>query len=168
MLAPICSVAFDYAVDTVIFEGAAGTTKIKITASTRPFVRAAHKTTELRNAGTQGKQDWRSATVDGKRVIGTDQTLPKDGLPQLSALNIWFGDAKISVPAEHLNHVFLPHMLPATIQKGYAETLVAISADAKAIHLSLGVGDGGGSGTYDLLIESDGTVSASPVRRPGP
>ena len=162
------TMSFDYPKDSVIYEGAAGETKVKITASTRPFTRADHRTTELRNVGSEEKQNWRSATVDGKQVVGTDQTLPEDGLPQLSALTVWFGDTKVTVPAEYLNHVFLPHTRPAAIQNGFAHTLVAFSADAKAVLLSLGVGDGGCSATYDLLILADGTVSTSTVQRPEP
>ncbi|MGV3664104.1 MAG: hypothetical protein ACO1TE_28285 [Prosthecobacter sp.] len=158
--------AFDYPKDVVIYEGAVGGTKVKITASARPFSRASHKTTELRNAGTEEQQDWKAATVDGKEVVGMDQTLPNDGIPQLSALTVWFGDQQVSVPAEHLKHVFLPHLRPAEIRKGYAHTLVAFSADARAVILSLGVGDGGGSSTYDLQISADGMVSTSPVQRP--
>lgn len=168
LLLAVPTMAFDYPKDSVIYEGAAGATKVKITASTRPFAREDHRTTELRNAGSGEKHDWRPATVDGKPVIGTDQTLPVDGIPQLSALTVWFGDTEVAVPAEYLNHVFLPHMHPASIQKGFAHTLVAFSADAKAVLLSLGVGDGGGSGSYDLLIFADGTVSTSKVQRPEP
>jgi len=56
------TMAFDYPKDSVIYEGAAGATKVKITASTRPFARADHKTTELRNMDSEVKQAWWSAT----------------------------------------------------------------------------------------------------------
>jgi hypothetical protein len=164
----VSAMAFDYPKDTVIYEGAVGTTKVKITGSARPFSRALHKTTELRNAGTEEKQDWRSATVDGKEVVGTDQTLPKDGLPQLSSLTVWFGEQRISVPAEFLHHVFLPRLDPATFAEAYISTIVAFSADGKALYLSLGVGDGGGAGTYDLRIRADGAVSTTPIHSPEP
>jgi hypothetical protein len=36
------------------------------------------------------------------------------------------------------------------------------------IFISLGVGDGGGSGTYDLRIAADGIVSTEPLHRPEP
>jgi hypothetical protein len=159
------SFGFDYDKDVILYEGAAGTTKVKITASERPFSKTAHNTTELRNAGTEEKQDWRSATVDGKDVVGTDQTLPADGLPQLSALTVWFSEKKVSVPVEFLHHVFLPHLRPAVFTGDYADTLVAISADGKSLFLSLGVGDGGGASTYDLQIRADGTVSTKSLNR---
>ncbi|MCB1209554.1 MAG: hypothetical protein KDK97_09520 [Verrucomicrobiales bacterium] len=162
------AVAFDYPKDAVIYDGAVGTTKVKITASAQPFSRAAHKTTELRNAGTKEKQDWKSATVDGKNVVGTDQTLPIDGLPQLSALTVWFGEQRVSIPVEYLHHVFLPRLEPATFTDAYIDTLVAFSADGKALYLSLGVGDGGGAGTYDLRIRADGKVFTTPIQRPNP
>ncbi len=160
--------AFDYPEDVVLYEGAVAGTAVKVTASARPFSRAAHQTTELRNTGSEAQPNWRPATVDGRPVIGYDQTLPADGVPQLSALTVWFGLRKVSVPALHLHHVFLPHLRPASIAKGHAHTLVAFSADAGAVAVSLGVGDGGASGTYDLLIMADGTISTEPVRRPEP
>jgi hypothetical protein len=162
------AVAFDYPMHAVIYEGAVGTTKVKITASARPFDRTAHQVTELRNVGTAEKEDWRSATIDGVAVVGTDQTLPKNGLPQLSSLTIWFGTTKVDVPARHLHHVFLPDLDPATFKGNYVHTLVAFSADAGAVFISLGVGDGGGSGTYDLRVTADGTVSTEPLHRPEP
>lgn len=160
--------AFDYAKDFVVYEGAVGSTKVKITASERPFSRAAHKTTDLHNAGSEEKPDWKPATVDGRGVVGTDQTLPRDGLPQLSALTVWFGDRKVSVPDEHLHHIFLPHLDAATFRDGYIDTLVAFSPDGKALYLSLGVGDGGGTSTYDLQVRADGTVTTKPIQRPEP
>ena len=162
------AVAFEYPKDAVIYEGSVGTTPVKITASARPFDRTAHKVTELRNVGTAEKEDWRSATIDGVEVVGTDQTLPKDGLPQLSSLTIWFGTTKVDVSKRHLHHVFLPHLGAATFKKSYAHTLIAFSADARAVFISLGVGDGGGSGTYDLRVTADGTVSTEPLHRPEP
>lgn len=51
--------AFDYAKNFVVYEGAVGSTKVKITASERPFSRAAHKTTDLHNAGSEEKPDWK-------------------------------------------------------------------------------------------------------------
>jgi hypothetical protein len=162
------ALAFDYPKDAVIYEGTVGTTKVKITGSARPFSRASHKTTELRNAGTEEKQDWRSATVDGKQVVGTDQTLPADGVPQLSALIVWFGETRISVPDDHLHHVFLPSLSAAKFSDDYVPTLVAFSADGQAVYISLKVGDGGGTGTYDLQIRADGTVSTKRIERPEP
>lgn len=160
--------AFDYPTDAVIFEGSVGSTPVKITASARPFDRTAHKVTELRNVGTAEKEDWRSATIDGVAVVGTDQTLPRDGLPQLSSLTIWFGTTKVDLPVRQLHHVFLPHLDAATFRGNYVHTLVAFSADAKAVFISLGVGDGGSSGTYDLRVTADGIVSTGPLHRPGP
>ena len=162
------AMSFDYPKNTLIYEGAVGTTKVKITGSARPFARKAHKTTELRNVGTDGKEESKSATVDGRRVVGTDMTLPEDGLPQLSNLTVWFGDIKVSVPDKHLHHVFLPWLQPATFTSETIDTLVAFSADGKAVYLSLAVGDGGGAGTYGWIIRSDGTVSSAPIQRPEP
>jgi hypothetical protein len=162
------SFSFDYAKDVVVYEGAVGSTKVKITASERPFSRAVHKTTEIHNAGSEEKPEWKAATIDGKSVVGTDQTLPRDGLPQLAALTVWFGEKKVSVPVEYLNHVLLPHLEAATFKDGWIDTLVVFSSDGKALHLSLGVGDGGGTGTYDLRIRADGTVTTEPIQRPEP
>lgn len=162
------AVAFDYPKDAVIYEGSVGTTPVKITASARPFDRTAHKVTDLRSVGTAEKEDWRSATIDGIEVVGTDQTLPRDGLPQLASLTIWFGTTKVDLPVRHLHHVFLPHLDAATFRGNYVHTLVAFSADAKAVFISLGVGDGGGSGTYDLRVTADGAVSNEPLYRPEP
>lgn len=162
------ALAFDYPPKVILYEGAVAGREVRITASARPFSQAAHHTTELRNAGTEAQPDWRPATVDGKPVVGTDQTLPADGVPQLSELVVWFGAQKVAVPASHLRHVFVPHLRPAIIEKGAADTLVAFSADGSTVLLSLGVGDGGGTGTYSLLITADGTVSTAPLQRPEP
>jgi len=168
LLVSAAMMAFDYPQDAVIYEGAAGDTKVKITASVRPFSRASHTTTELQGAGSEKGRGAEPATVDGKVVVGTDRTLPEDGVPQLSNLTIWFGERKVSVPTAYLYHVFVPNLRPANIQKGHAHTLVAFSADARAVWLSLGVGDGGGSSTYSLIVTVDGKVSLAPVQRPEP
>jgi hypothetical protein len=162
------AIAFDYPKDAVIYDGAAGSTKIKITGSARPFSRASHKTKDFQPVGVAGHENGRCATVDGQPVVGTDQTLPKDGIPQLAALTVWFGETKVSVPDKHLHHVFLPSLRPATFEREFIDTLVSVSADGKAVYLSLAVGDGGGAGTYGLVIRADGTIISGSIRRPEP
>ena len=159
----------EYPKDAVLYSGSVGGTEVKVTASCRPFDRSAHKTTPLINRGTEDRPDWRSATVDGIDVVGTDETLPKDGTPQLSTMTIVFGTKRVQVPAKHLHHVFLPNLFPATFSSDhYVSTLIAFSADAKAVYISLGVGDGGGAGTYTLFVTDDGKIDSKPIQRPEP
>lgn len=159
----------EYPKDAVLYSGSVGGTEVKVTASCRPFDQSAHKTTPLINRGTEDRPDWRSATVDGIDVVGTDETLPKDGTPQLSTMTIVFGTKRVEVPAKHLHHVFLPNLFPATFSRDhYVSTLIAFSADAKAVYISLGVGDGGGAGTHTLFVTDDGTTDSKPIQRPEP
>lgn len=162
------AMAFDYPKDAVLYEGSVGSTKVKVTASARPFSRAAHQTTELRVVDSGNGEKVYPATVDGEVVYGTDLTVPEDGIPQLSALTVWFGDTKVDVPERYLHHVFLPWLSPATFRGEFIDTLVAFSADGKAVYISLGIGDGGAAGTYSLIIRADSTITTAPIQRPEP
>ncbi len=155
--------------DVVIFEGSAANTKIRIEASERPFDPALHKLTELHNAGTETEPNWMGATIDGSPVIGTDQTVPPKGLPQLDRLTVFFGDKKVDVPRKLLHRVFSPHLThdPGKFTNEYADTIISISADAKCVIVDLGVGDGGGTAAVVFVISHDGTVTTEYPQRPG-
>jgi hypothetical protein len=168
IVSAIQALGFEYPVDSVIYEGSIGNTKVKVTGSARPFVKAVHRTSELQISGSDDKQGSRPATVDEKSVVGTDQTLPKDGLPQLSALTVWFGSSKVEVPVEFLHHVFLPKLRTASFKAESVDTLIAFSTDGRTAYISLAVGDGGGAGTYNLFVGADGSVSTKPIQRPEP
>jgi len=162
------AMAFDYPKDAVLYEGSVGSMKVKVTASARPFSRAAHQTTDLRVVGSGDEEKVFPATVDGESVYGTTATLPEDGVPQLSALTVWFGETKVDVPQRYLDHVFLPWLKPASFSSQVIDTLVAFSADGKAVYISLGVGDGGGASAYDLVVCADGMIRTAPIQRPEP
>lgn len=94
--------------------------------------------------------------------------MPRAGIPQLSQIYVQFGDKRIDVPARLLTHVFIPHRGPAAFDHRYADSLVSVSADGRAVLISLGVGDGGGTGTYSLYVAADGTVTNKEPQRPEP
>lgn len=170
------------AADQVLYSGAVDGVEVKVVGSSRPFKRSDHRTTELVNAGTQTEPKWRSATVDGAPVVGTDRTIPKDGVPQLASLSVWFGPKRVEVPPRFLNHVFLPHLKPAVFsghqviaraasprfiaQMGpLVSNLVTFSADGEAVFISLGVGTSGSAGSYDFFVTRKGEVTVGgPVR----
>jgi hypothetical protein len=156
--------------DVVIYEGTVAGTSIRVEASERAFDPAAHRTTDLRNAGTEKEPNWIGATIDGTPVIGTDQTLPPKGFPQLDRLTIFFGDKKVDVPRKLLHRVFLPHLShdPGKFTNVYADTIISISTDAKCVIVDLGVGDGGGTASTVFVINSDGAVTDEYPRRPEP
>jgi len=156
--------------DVVIFDGSASGTKIRIEASEKPFQPADHKLTDLHNAGTEQEPNWIGATIDGSPVIGTDQTIPPKGLPQLDRLTVFFGDKKIDVPPKLLHRVFLPHLThrPGTFTNEYADTIIGVSADAKCVIIDLSVGDGGGTASTVFVVSSDGTSTTEHPRRPEP
>jgi len=155
--------------DVILYEAVVNKTSIKILASERAFDPSLHKTTGLRNTGSENDPQWHSATVDGKPVVGTDQTLPPKGLPQLSRLTVFFGDKAVNVPRSLMNHVFLPHLENSgRFKADYADTIVSVSSDGKCVIVDLGVGDGGGTSTYAFTIQSDGKVVAGTPQRPEP
>ena len=156
--------------DVVIFEGIVAGTKLQIEASERPFDPSAHKLTGLHNAGTEQEPNWIGATIDGSPIIGTDQTIPPKGLPQLDRLTVSFGDKKVDVPQKLLHRVFSPHFThdPGKFTHEYADTLISISSDAKCVIIDLGVGDGGGTSSTVFVVSFDGTVRTEYPRRPEP
>jgi hypothetical protein len=155
--------------DVVIFDGVVASTKIRIEASERPFDPSAHKLTNLHNAGTEKEPNWQGATIDGLPVIGTDQTVPPEGLPQLDRLTVFFGDKKVDVPRKLLHRVFSPHLThdPGRFTNEYADTIISISADAKCVIIDLGVGDGGGTASTVFVISADGNTTTEYPERPG-
>ena len=156
--------------DIVIFDGSAAGTRILIEASEKPFEPADHELTDLHNAGTEQEPNWMGATIDGSPVIGTDQTVPPKGFPQLDRLTVFFGDRKVDVPKKLLHRVFSPHLShdPARFTTEYADTIISISADAKCVIIDMGVGDGGGTASTVFAVRSDGSVTTEYPRRPEP
>lgn len=137
---------------------------VSIFIADRSFDPTRHKTTQLSGEGST----FKPATIDGRVPVGTDQTLPHAGVRQLSQLYVQFGAKRIDVPERLLTHVFIPHRGPATFDHRYAASLVSVSADGRAVLISLGVGDGGGTGTYSLYVAADGTCTNKEPQRPQP
>lgn len=156
--------------DVVIFEGIVADTKIRIEGSERSFDPKAHKITDLHNTGTEEEPNWIGATIDDSPVIGTDQTVPPKGLPQLDRLTVFFGDKKIDVPSKLLHRVFMPHLThgPGKFTNEYADTIISVSADAKCVIIDLGVGDGSGTASTVFVVSSDGTITTEYPQRPEP
>lgn len=146
-----------------LFSAAVSGKIISVFITDRPFDPALHKITEL-IVNDSGHST--SATIDGRAAIGTDGFAPRAGRPQLAQLYVQFGDKRVDVPERLLTHVFNPSLGPATFDHRRAETLVSVSADGKAVFISLGVGDGGGATTYSLFVGADGTCTTeTPARR---
>jgi hypothetical protein len=152
----------------LIFSATVRKIPISIFIADRPFDPSKHRTTPHRIAGTEQEPEMKSATIDGREVIGTDQTLPTEGERQLSEVYVKFGDKRVDVPESLLTHVFLPQLKPATFDQHYADTLVSVSADGKAVLISLHVGDGGGTTTYAIYVGMDGTCTNEEPERPQP
>ncbi|MCU0797117.1 MAG: hypothetical protein MUF31_14425 [Akkermansiaceae bacterium] len=155
--------------DVVFYEAVVAGTPIKVVISEKAFDPTKHKTTEAENRGTEENPDWIGATVDGRPVIGTDQTLPPKGLPQLGRIVVHFGDRQVEVPESLTSNVFLPHLHePAVFNLRDANSIVSISADGKCVQIDLGVGDGGGAGTAFFAVSADGKSTSQQPRRPEP
>ena len=155
--------------DVVIYEAIVSGRSIKVVVSEQAFDPSKHKTTELKNQGTEESPNWIGATVDGRTVIGTDQTLPPKGLPQVGRIVVYFGDKKVEVPSALTCNVFLPHLhTPGVFTTTMADSIISVSADAKCVLIDLGVGDGGGTSTAFFAISDDGKASTEPPRRPEP
>lgn len=155
--------------DVVFYEAVVAGTPVKVVISEKAFDPEKHRTTELENRGTEENPDWIGATVDGKRVIGTDQTLPPKGLPQLAGIVVYFGERKVEVPAALTSHVFLPHLHdPGVFTLRHAGGVVSVSSDAKCVRIELGVGDGGGTGTAFFAVSADGESTTKPPGKPEP
>lgn len=155
--------------DVLIYEGVVSGKTIKVVVSEQAFDPSKHKTTELRNQGTEENPNWVGATVDGRTVIGTDQTLPPKGLPQVGRIVVHFGDQKVEVPSALTRNVFLPHLhSPGVFTIATADSIISVSADAKCVLIDLGVGDGGGTSTAFFAVSEDGKASTERPRRPEP
>ena len=155
--------------DVLIYEAVVSGIPIKVVISEQAFDASKHKTTELTNQGTEENPNWIGATIDGRTVIGTDQTLPPKGLPQVGQIVVYFGAKKVEVPPALTCNVFLPHLrTPGVFTIAMADTIISVSADAKCVLIDLGVGDGGGTSTAFFAISEDGKASTEPPRRPEP
>jgi hypothetical protein len=155
--------------DVVVYEAVVSHRSIKVVVSEQAFDPSKHKTTELKNQGTEEKPNWIGATVDGRTVIGTDQTLPPRGLPQVARIVVYFGDKKVEVPQALTSNVFLPHLhRPGVFTVARADSIISVSSDAKCVLIDLGVGDGGGTSTAFFAVSEDGKASTEPPARPEP
>jgi len=172
LMAPLCASGqqeWKIQTDVVIYEAIVAGTTIKVVVSEQAFDPSKHKTTELENRGTKENPNWFGATVDGRPAIGTDQTLPPKGLPQLAQIAVHFGERKVVVPASLTSNVFLPHLHePGVFTLNDADSIVSVSADAKCVFIDLGVGDGGGTANAFFAVSADGKSTTEPPRRPEP
>jgi hypothetical protein len=154
--------------DVVLYEAVVAETSIKVVVSEQGFDPDKHQTRELQNRGTEENPNWIGATVDGRPVLGTDQTLPPKGFPQLARLVVHFGDRQVEVPTSLTSNVFLPHLRdPGVFTLLEADSIVSVSTDAKCVLIDLGVGDGGGTTSAFFAVSADGKSTTEPPRRPG-
>lgn len=152
--------------DVVIYEAVVSGKSIKVVVSKQPFDPGKHKTTELKNQGTEENPNWVGATVDGRAVIGTDQTLPPKGYPQVGRILVYFGDKKVELPSALTGNVFNPHLLtPGVFTIAAADSIISVSADAKCVLIDLGVGDGGGTASAFFAISEDGKATTEAPSR---
>jgi hypothetical protein len=160
--------ATEHLQNVVLYSGSVAGTEVQVTASCRPFKRSNHKVTEATDVSTEANPDgW--PTIDGMRVLGTNGGLPKEGdclLPKF------------------LHHVVKPNLGLATFEgrpdgnpssapkpgehwNVYVGTLIAFSADAKAVFISLGLADASAGNTFSLFVTDKGVVTHGWPMRPG-
>lgn len=151
----------------VIYEAIVSGRAIKVIASEQAFDPSKHKATELKNVGTEENQKWIGATIDGEPVVGTDQTLPPKGFPQLARLAVQFGNVTVEVPVALTRHVFNPHLNDTgTFTTTFADSIFSVSADGKCVLIDLAVGDDGGTSSVFFAISENGQTSTKPPSRP--
>ena len=147
-----------------IFSAVVHDTPIAIFISVRPFDPSLHKTTPY--TSKENGMDPHPATVDGAEVIGSDGTLPPAGCPQLASLYVTFGKTRVDLPPRQRNRIFLPRVAFASFDQNYGTNIISVSADGKAVLISLGVGDTGWTTSHTFYIGADGTCSDQELHRP--
>jgi hypothetical protein len=151
--------------DVVIYEAVISGTTIKVMISEQAFNPDNHKITEPEKRGTAEDPIWVAATIDGKPVVGTDQTIPPKGLPQLARLVVYFGDKQVEVPPALMSHIFIPHD-STDFDIDQADTIISVSSDAKCVLIDMAVGDGGGTSSAFFAVSVDGKTSTKQPSRP--
>jgi hypothetical protein len=138
---------------------------IHIYMTERPFDPANHKITPAPVGSEAGSE---AKLVDGRLVVGLDGAIPKAGISHLASLSVLFGERRVDVPEQFIAHIFGPHD-DASFRDGFADTIVSVSADGKAVIISFGVGDGGGTTFHrGIFVGADGKCSDEELRRPEP
>lgn len=155
--------------DVLFHESVVAGTKIRLLVSEKPFDPTKHRTEERANIGTADKPKI-GPTIDFKPVIGnsveTEGRLPPAGCPQLGRIVVYFGDVAVDVPPQLLNNVFFPRLQsPGRFSLEYADSIVAVSSDAKCVQISMGVGEGGGQAVAFFAVSRDGGVDEQPPVR---
>jgi len=166
VISSIAEQEWEIETDIVIYEAVVSGTPIKVVISEKAFNPNNHKTTEPSKQGTEEDPIWIAATIDGRPVVGTDQTLPPKGLPQLARIVVHFGEQQIEVPASLMSNVFIPHSSTEFTIEG-ADTIISVSSDAKCVLIDLAVGDGGGTSSAFFAVSADGKTSTEHPSRPG-
>lgn len=151
--------------DIVIYEAVVAGTAVKVVISEQAFNPDNHKITEPEKRGTPEDPIWVAATIDGVTVVGTDQTIPPKGLPQLARLVVHFGEKQVEVPTALMSHIFIPHG-STDFDIDQADTIISVSSDAKCVLIDMAVGDGGGTSSAFFAISADGKISTKPPSRP--
>ena len=151
--------------DVVIYEAVISGTAIKVVISEKAFNPDNHKIAEPEKRGTAEDQIWVAATIDGMTVVGTDQTVPPKGLPQLARLVVHFGEKQVEVPPALMSHIFIPHG-STDFDTDQADTIISVSSDAKCVLIDMAVGDGGGTSSVFFAVSANGKTSTKQPSRP--
>jgi len=151
--------------DVVIYEAVVAGTQIKVVISEQAFNPDNHKITEPIKRGTEEAPIWVAATIDGRSVVGTDQTVPPKGLPQLARIVVHFGEQQVEVPDSLTSNVFIPHT-STDFTVDHAASIISVSSDAKCVLIDLAVGDGGGTSSAFFAVSIDGKTSTQNPSRP--
>ena len=151
--------------DVVIYEAVISGTAIKVVISEKAFNPDDHKITAPEKRGTAEDPIWVAATIDGMPVVGTDQTIPPKGLPQLARLVVHFGEKQVEVPPASMSHIFIPHDT-TDFNIDHADTIISVSSDAKCVLIDMAVGDGGGTSSAFFAVSADGKTSTKQPSRP--
>jgi hypothetical protein len=117
---------------------------------------------ELREAKHDSGETYQQWTLQGKPVLGTDNTDPTpgfgDGKPFdiIESITIVWDGKKRQVPQDLFDHIVLPHRR-TNLNEGWAGMFFIVDPDGDAIILDMGIGDGGGSTGITWLFTRDGT-----------
>lgn len=155
--------------DVVIYESVVSQSKIRVVVSEKAFDPTKHRIEERAKIGTADQPKW-GPTIDFKPVVGnsveTEGRLPPAGSPQMGSIVVYFGDVAVEVPPQLLNNVFFPRLRsPGKFTLEYADSIVAVSSDAKCVQISIGVGEGGGQAVAFFAVSSDGRATEkTPLR----
>ena len=117
---------------------------------------------ELRPAKHDSGETYQQWTLQGKPVLGTDNTDPTRGFSAgkpfdvIESITLVWDGKKQEVPKTLFDHIVLPHRR-TNLNDLSAGLFFIVDPDGDAIIVDMGISDGGGSTGIRWLFTSDGT-----------